>query len=267
MSNKDIDRSELAKWDRGFTAWATRLMAPVINRYFRAEVRGLENFPPTGGVLVVSNHSGGMLTPDALVLVPAFYDRFGYGRPMYMLAHYGVFFTPLRGYLSRFGVVHANRENAAKALQSQAVVLVYPGGDYDAYRPTLSANVIDFEGRTGYARLAIETGVPIVPVVSIGGQETQLFLTRGNRLAKRMGLHRIRLDILPLSAGLPFGVTTFFPANMPLPAKIVDQVLEPIDVRQFGENPDVHEVDAHVRSVMQAALDRLAKERRFPLLG
>lgn len=267
MSAMDIDHSELAKWDSDFTAMVNKLVAPIVNRYFRAEVRGLELFPRTGGVLVVSNHSGGMLTPDVLVFAPAFYTRLGYDRPLYTLAHYGVFFTPFRGYLSRLGVVHANHDNAAGALQSQAVVLVFPGGDYDSYRPTLSANVIDFEGRTGYARLAIETGVPIVPVVSIGGQETQLFLTRGDRLAKRIGLHRIRLDILPLTAGIPFGVTTFLPANMPLPAKIVDQVLEPIDVRLFGKNPDVDEVDAHVRSVMQSALDRLAKERRFPVLG
>nr|WP_090345008.1 lysophospholipid acyltransferase family protein [Mycolicibacterium malmesburyense]CRL76992.1 phospholipid/glycerol acyltransferase [Mycolicibacterium malmesburyense] len=265
MNPIDVDRSELAKWDPGFTEVATKLIAPVINRYFRVEVRDLDSFPPTGGVLVVSNHSGGMLTPDVLVFAPAFYGRFGYGRPLYTLAHYGVFFTPLRGYLSRIGVVHANRENAAEALRSDAVVLVYPGGDYDAYRSTLSANIIDFEGRTGYARLAIEMGVPIVPVVSIGGQETQLFLTRGDRLAKRLGLHRIRLDILPLTAGFPFGVTSFFPANMPLPAKIVDQVLEPIDVRMFGGNANA--VDAHVRSVMQTALDRLAQERRFPVLG
>jgi 1-acyl-sn-glycerol-3-phosphate acyltransferase len=131
----------------------------------------LESFPPAGGVLMVSNHSGGLLTPDVLVLAPAFYDKFGYDRPLYTLAHYGVFFTPFRGYLSRIGVIHASPENAGKALHSGAVVLVYPGGDYDAYRPTLGQNLIDFEGRTRYARIAIETGVPIVPVVSIGGQE------------------------------------------------------------------------------------------------
>ncbi|MEO3758550.1 lysophospholipid acyltransferase family protein [Mycobacterium sp. B14F4] len=267
MSGNDSDNPELAKWDPAFTARATKLIAPIINRYFRVEVRGLESFPPAGGVLAVSNHSGGMLTPDVLVLAPAFFKKFGYDRPLYTLAHYGVFFTPLRGYLNRVGVVHASPTAATTALRSGAVVLVYPGGDYDSYRPTRSQNVIDFEGRTGYARVAIETGVPIVPVVSIGGQETQLFLTRGNRLAKRLGLHRIQLDILPITAGIPFGMTTFFPANMPLPAKIVDQVLEPIDVRKFGKNPDADEVDAHVRSVMQAALDRLARERRFPVLG
>jgi len=268
MNYNDIDNTELAKWDPTFTAQAVKLVAPIVNRWFRVEVRGLESIPPAGGALVVSNHSGGALTPDPLVFGPAFYDKFGYDRPLYILAHYGVFFTPLRSYLGRIGTIHASPENAVKALHSGAVVLVFPGGDYDAYRPTLSQNVIDFNGRTGYVRIAIETGVPIVPVVSIGAQQTQLFVIRGDRLAKGLGLHRFRLDILPVTVGLPFGMTMFFPANFPLPTKIVDQVLEPIDVvARFGKNPDIAEVDSYVRSVMQKALDRLARERRFPVLG
>jgi 1-acyl-sn-glycerol-3-phosphate acyltransferase len=155
-----------------------------------------------------------------------------------------------------------------QALHSGGVVLAFPGGDYDAFRPTLTQNVIDFDGRTGYVRTAVEAGVPLVPAVSIGAQETQLFVTRGNWLATRLGLRRFRVEILPVTIGIPFGLTVFFPANMPLPAKIVYQVLEPIDiVAQFGENPDVHEVDAHVRSVMQTALDRLGRRRRFPIVG
>ncbi len=110
--------------------------------------------------------------------------------------------------------------------------------------------------------------MPIVPVVSIGGQETQLFLTRGDGLARRLGITRLRTDILPVTVGVPFGMSVTFPANLPLPSKFVDQVLEPIDiVTQFGKNPDVDEVDAYVRLVMQRALDRLARERRFPVLG
>jgi hypothetical protein len=59
-----------------------------------------------------------------------------------------------------------------------------------------------------------------------------------------------------------------FPPNLPLPSKVVTEVLEPIDIaEQFGKDPDVHEVDEYVRSVMQSALDRLAKQRRFPILG
>ena len=268
LSSTEIDDPEIAKWDPVFTELLINAVAPVIERWFRPQVQGLEAFPPTGGALVVSNHSGGVLTPDWNVFAPALYRKFGYDRPLYTLAHYGVFFTPFRAALSRLGVIHASREKAAEVLRSGAVVLVFPGGDYDAFRPTASQNVIDFGGRTGYVRAAMEAGVPIVPAVSIGGQETQLFLTRGNWLAKRLGLKRFRIEILPVTIGLPFGATLFFPANMPLPSKVVYQVLEPIDIAaQFGDDADVHEVDAYVRSVMQSALDRLAHQRRFPILG
>lgn len=268
VSGNDVDQPEIAKWDPAFTKWTMDVIAPVFRRWFRAEVRGLESFPPTGGVLLVSNHSGGVLTPDPLILLPAYYQKFGYDRPLYALAHYGVFITPLRAYLSKLGAIHASPENAAQALRSGAVVLDFPGGDYDSFRPTVTQNVVDFQGRTGYVRTAIDAHVPIVPAVSIGGQETQLFLTRGEGLAKRLGLPRIRMKIMPFTFGFPFGLTTTFPANFPLPAKLVYQVLQPIHIRaQFGKDPDVGEVDAHVRSVMQRALDRLGRERRFPVLG
>jgi 1-acyl-sn-glycerol-3-phosphate acyltransferase len=262
------DDREIAKWDPSFAKQLTNLVGPLVKRWFRAEVRGLDNVPRSGGALVVSNHSGGMLTPDVWIFAQAFYDTFGYHRPVYTLAHYGVFLGPMDGWLRRAGVIEASPENAAKALRSGAVVLVFPGGDYDSYRPTLSQNTIDFNSRTGYVRTAIETGVPIVPTVSIGAQETQLFLTRGNWLARKLGLTKARMDILPLSFGFPFGLSMIFPPNLPLPSKIVTEVLEPIDVSvRFGDRPDIDEVDAYVRSVMQTALSRLARQRRFPILG
>jgi 1-acyl-sn-glycerol-3-phosphate acyltransferase len=179
-----------------------------------------------------------------------------------------VFIANVGDWLRRAGVIEASRENAAKALRDGAVVLVFPGGDYDSYRPTLTENVIDFGGRTGYVRTAIESGVPIVPMVSIGAQETQLFLARGDSIARRLGLKKARIEILPISIGFPFGLSVIFPPNVPLPSKVVTRVLEPIDVAaQFGEDPDIGEVDLHVRAVMQKALDELARERRFPVLG
>jgi 1-acyl-sn-glycerol-3-phosphate acyltransferase len=268
LTSNEIAQPEIAKWDPTFTELLINAVTSVIRRWFRPEVRGLETFPSTGGALLVSNHSGGVLTPDWNVLAPALYGKFGYDRPLYTLAHYGVFFTPFRASLGRLGVIHASREAAAEALRSGAVVLVFPGGDYDAFRPTRRQNVIDFDGRTGYVRTAMETGIPIVPAVSVGGQETQVFVTRGDWLAKRLGLTRFRIEILPVTIGLPFGMTVFFPANMPLPAKIVYHVLEPIDIAaRFGEDADVDEVDAYVRSVMQTALDRLGRERRLPIVG
>jgi 1-acyl-sn-glycerol-3-phosphate acyltransferase len=259
---------ETAKWDPEFTRQVANTVGPLIKQYHRAEVRNIENIPPSGGALVVSNHSGGMLTPDVFIFSPAFYNAFGYDRPVYTLAHYGLFIGPLDGVLRRLGVIEASRENASVALRSGAVVLVFPGGDYDSYRPTFTANTIDFNGRTGYVRTAIEAGVPIVPTVSIGAQETQLFLTRGNWLARKLGITKARMDILPFSVGFPFGLSMIFPPNLPLPSKVVTEVLEPIDIgEQFGKDPDVDEVDEYVRSVMQSALDRLAKQRRFPILG
>ncbi len=145
-------------------------------------------------------------------------------------------------------------------------MVVFPGGDYDVYRPTLSENKIDFDGRTGYVRAALNAGVPIVPTVSIGGQESQLYLSRGEWLAKALRLDKLlRVKILPISFGFPFGLSAVLPVNVPLPTKIVMQVLPPIDiVAEFGEDPDIDEVDAHVRHVMQQALDELAKRTPPP---
>lgn len=269
MTDSDSpDIEDIEKFDPGLTQRLMGVMRPFLKTYFRSEVHGLDSFPP-GGALVVGNHSGGMFPMDVPIFSVHFYEKFGYGRPVYTLSHDILMTGPTASLFRRTGYIRANRENAAKALRSGGVVVVFPGGDYDAYRPTLSENVIDFNGRKGYVSTAIEAGVPIVPAVSIGGQETQLYLTRGTWLAERLGIKRLlRSAILPLSFGFPFGLSAVVPPNVPLPAKIVTQVLPPIDIAaQFGDDPDVDEVDEHVRSVMQRGLDELAAKRRFPILG
>ncbi len=262
------DIGDIGKFDPGLTQRLMGAMRPVLKTYFRSEVHGLDSFPP-GGALVVGNHSGGMFPMDVPIFSVDFYEKFGYDRPVYTLSHDILFVGPTGPLFRRTGYIRANRENAARALRSGGVVVVFPGGDYDAYRPTFSENVIDFNGRKGYLSTAIEAGVPIVPAVSIGGQQTQLYLSRGTWLAERLGLKRwLRSDIVPLSFGFPFGFSAAIPLNLPLPTKIVMQVLEPIDIAAwFGDDPDIDEVDEHVRSVMQQALNELAAKRRFPILG
>jgi 1-acyl-sn-glycerol-3-phosphate acyltransferase len=264
----DIEPSETSKWDPGLTERVIGWLRPLIKGYHRAEVRGLDSFP-AGGALVVSNHSGGLFPMDVPVFATGFYEKFGYDRPVYTLSHDMLFNGPQGDILIRTGFIRANHENADEALRSGGVVVVFPGGDYDVYRPTLAENTIDFDGRTGYVRAAITAGVPIVPVVAIGGQESQLYLSRGMGLAKALRLDKLmRVKILPISVGFPFGLSAVLPVNLPLPTKIVMQVLDPIDVTaQFGQQPDIDAVDAHVRRVMQKALDRLAKERRLPVIG
>ncbi|MDY6997690.1 MAG: 1-acyl-sn-glycerol-3-phosphate acyltransferase [Actinomycetota bacterium] len=240
---------------------------PLYNLYFRSEVRDVERVPP-GGVLVVSNHSGGILAQDVPVFWLGFFKEFGFERPVYTLMHDLLLQGPVVPVFTRMGMLRANRDNAVRALRSGAVVIVFPGGDYDALRPTAQQHVIDFDGRTGYVTTALEAGVPIVPMVSIGGQETQLFLTRGRWLARRLRLKRLtRAEEVAVSVGVPFGLSVGA-VNLPLPAKIVTQVLEPIDIAaEFGDQPDVAAVDERVRTSMQAALDELAAQRRFPILG
>lgn len=261
-------KPELALRDPGFVAKAMPFVRLPVRRWFRSQVAGIQNIPD-GGALIVSNHSGGVITFDVPVLAVAFFDHFGLDRPLYVLAHDSILREPLGGWLRRAGIVTASRENADALLRSGGVTIVFPGGDHDVFRPTSEANRIDFNGRTGYIRTALDAGVPIVPVVSIGGQESQLFLSRGEWLAKLMGLERrFRTKYLPISVGFPFGLTAAFPLNLPLPTKIVTRVLEPIDIRaEFGPDFDITAVDREVRARMQTALDELAAARRLPVLG
>ncbi len=265
----DIEPSEHTKWDPGLTERVMGIMRPFLKRYFRSETRGLENIP-AGGALLVCNHSGGMLPMDVPILAADFYEQHGYDRPLYTLSHDMLSVGPTGEFFKKIGYISANHANADEALRSGGLVVVFPGGDYDVYRPTFSENVIDFGGRTGYVKAALNAGVPIVPAVGIGGQETQIFLTRGTWLAERLGpIARLaRTKIVPVSFGFPFGLSLVVPPNIPLPSKIVMKVLPPIDiVAEFGEDPDIDEIDAHVRHVMQRALDELAGERRLPILG
>ena len=238
--------------------------------YFRGDVRGLGNVPEEGGVLLVGNHSGGNLTPDTLVFTLAFSTYFGVERAFHQLAHNLVLSYPGLSFLRKYGTVAASHENARRALDAGAAVLVYPGGDYDVHRPSWLGNRIDFGDRKGFIRLAIDQDVPLVPVVSIGGQETALFLSRGEHLAKALGLDRLlRLKVLPISLALPWIINVGDMAgHLPLPAKITVEALPPIDLRrEFGNDPDLDEVYDHLVRQMQETLDALAAERRFPVVG
>jgi 1-acyl-sn-glycerol-3-phosphate acyltransferase len=242
----------------------------VSSLWFRGEVRGLGNIPEEGGVLLVGNHSGGNMTPDTIVFTLAFNAYFGVERAFYQLAHNLVLSMPGLSFLRKFGTVAASPQNAETALSSGAALLVYPGGDYEVHRPSWESGKVDFDGRKGFIRLALEQGVPIVPVVSIGGQETALFLSRGEWLARALGLDRaFRLKVLPISLALPWGLNVGdMLGHIPLPAKITIEVLPPIDLRkEFGPDPDLDEVYDHVLRQMQETLDALAAERRLPVIG
>ena len=239
--------------------------------YHRGQVRGLENIPEDGPVLLVGNHSGGTLISDTFVFSAAFYDHFGPMREFHQLAHDMVFRVPgIREMVTRWGTVPANPENMKRALDRGAALLVYPGGDWETYRPSWESSKIDFAGRKGFARLALEYDVPIVPVVAIGGQETALFLGQGSRLSRAVRFDRMfRVKVFPPVLGPPLGGTILdLPIRFPLPAKITISVGQPIDLREkLGRNADAEEAYELVTTNMQRTLTRLGHERTVPVVG
>jgi 1-acyl-sn-glycerol-3-phosphate acyltransferase len=255
-----------------------RAARPILERfasYFRPEVRGFERLPQRGPFLVVGNHSGGQMPPDLPVLLTAWWRERGEDEPVYALFH--SFFLGLPGLgpmMGRAGAVEAKPAEAEAILRRGGILIDYPGGDYEVFRPWRERNRIEFGDRTGVIRLALRTQVPVVPAVSIGAHETVIVLARGERLAKRLGLDRMfRIKVMPLVLGPPFGVVPGGIPTWPLPAKITVELGEPIDwSSRYG--PEAAEDEAVVRdcykeltNTMQAALDRLAAERHFPILG
>jgi 1-acyl-sn-glycerol-3-phosphate acyltransferase len=267
--HQGLPGNDLDEWDPRYIRRTLPVMGPLFRTYFRGEVRGLHHIPPEGPVLLVGNHSGGTMIADTFVFTVCFYEHFGPDRRFHQLAHDIAARLPGLG-IRPYGTVRASHENARRAFETGAAVLVYPGGDYETFRPSWHSDRIEFGGRRGFIRLALEGGVPIVPVVAIGGQETGLFLTRGQLPAKLLGLDRLaRIKVLPVSVGPPFGVNLLdMPLRLPVPAKVTIEVLPAIDLHErFGPRPDHDQVYEDVTRDMQRALTALAEERTAPVLG
>jgi 1-acyl-sn-glycerol-3-phosphate acyltransferase len=242
----------------------------IVSAWYRPEVRGLHHIPASGPALIVGNHTGGSQSPEVLISSLAIASYFGVERPFYQLAHRMVMNSPLAPLLRRFGTVEADRRNADRVLQDGALLQVFPGGDHEVYRPSWESGRIDFGGRKGFIRLALKNDVPIVPQVTIGGQEQALFLSRGEWLAKLLGTDRaLRLKTIPIFLAPPFGLVVGpFTPFLPLPSKVVVQWLAPIDVRAtYGEDPDLDDVYDDIVARMQDVLTSLRRERRLPVLG
>jgi 1-acyl-sn-glycerol-3-phosphate acyltransferase len=259
--------AELDARDPEFIRYQLPGMWLFTTMYFRAEVTGFDRVPD-GPVLFVGNHSGGNMTPDSMVFMLAFNTYFGVERPVYALAHSLVTSWPLLGRLAkRWGIITAGPKAARAALERGCSVLVYPGGDVDTHRPWTARHEIRFDGRKGFLRIARDAGVPIVPVVAVGGQDTYLPLTDGRRVASLLRLDKLaRLKVLPVSLALPWGLNVGdFLGHLPLPAKIRMEVLEPIDVvERFGDGADSDEAYDYVVSRMQESLTALAAGRLLP---
>jgi len=245
--------------------------------YFRLEMSGWDRLP-AGTSLLIGNHSGGSLTMDAWTFVYSWWLRFGSERVLHPTAHDVLMAAPgLGDYFRQVGVIPASRPGVTAALSAGCDVIIWPGGDVDAMRNWRRRDQAVLGGRKGFVRQAIRSGVPIVPVASVGGHDTVFVLSEGqwiaNGLDRISGLKRkLRGTRLPIVLGLPFGLTIeTIPTHLPLPAKIRTELLDPIHVDEDPERVNdrayVDSIYVEVESAIQDGMDRLAKQRRFPIFG
>jgi 1-acyl-sn-glycerol-3-phosphate acyltransferase len=220
-------------------------------------------------VLIVGNHNCVFYMPDVWVTALALVDRRGLDHPAYALAYDLLFAVPLVGTtLRRFGALPARAESARAALAEGAAVVVYPGGDWESCRPWHDRNKIDFGGRTGFIRLALEAGVPIVPVVAHGSHDAVIVASRGEHIARALGLGGLRIKVFPIMVGPPFGLDTFLTPPLPLPSAVTVEFLPALRFPCPDRPPDPRDVTlaaAEVTAAMQHALDRLHREHRHPV--
>lgn len=251
--------------------WAADGMA---THFYRARVEGLEHLEPRA-CLVVSTHNGSLFVPDLVCTFAAWWRRYGLETPVYGLAHDILFQVPgLRDLVLGFGAIPASAGSAEAVLGAGHPLLVCPGGDLDALKPTRDRHRVVFGPRRGFVRLALRLGVPVVPVVSTGAHEVFWVPFDGRKVARATGLERLlRVKSVPFTVGIPFGPAIAGVGNLPLPTPVHVRVLPEI---RFEAPPEAAEDDAvveqcfeKVRGAMQEALDELARERRGygPLAG
>ena len=237
-----------------------------VRRYHRLQIdveAGVLDEP----VLFVANHGFGGVVDLNVMAVWAALEDMKVDRPVTFLTHQLAWTLGVGPIIEHLGARPASRESAHDAFAAGHHVVVFPGGDLDAGKSFADRNHIVFGGRSGFARLAMDEQVPIVPVVTAGAGESLLVLTDGERLARALRLDKLlRVKALPVSLSLPWGLNVgavgMLP-YLPLPTKLHTRVLA---ATMAGPDEDADAYAERIEHLMQDALTGLTKNRR-PLIG
>ncbi|MDH6278953.1 lysophospholipid acyltransferase family protein [Prescottella agglutinans] len=239
-------------------------LRPLFEKWFRVEVRGVENIPAQGGALIVANHAG-VVPIDALMTSVAVHDHHPQHRALRMLAADLAFEMPVIGNIARkAGHTLACHPDAERLLRGGEVAAVFPEGYKGIGKPFSERYKLQRFGRGGFVSAAMRAGAPIIPCSIVGSEE----------IYPKIG------DIAPLARLLDmpyFPVTPLFPhlgplGLVPLPSKWYIEFGTPIvtDTYDAAEADDpmvLFEVTDHVRETIQQTLYRLLAQRRNVFMG
>ena len=258
--------------DDAFMERQKYLWNPLMDYWFRMEIEGWEHLPEPP-VLLVGIHSGAPFVWDAWTVGIQWWRRFGTDRPLHGTAHDALMATPLLGsYFRKMGVLPAAPDSIASALAEGHDVALWPGGEVDSLRPWTDRDQAVLAGRKGFVRMAINAGVPIVPIATVGGPDSMPVLARGRRLAKALQLDKVaRLKMFPIALSAPWGLSPAILPEVPLPTKIRTAFQAPVKLSRDPEKAkDDDYVDRkydEVQQSIQAGMDALARRRAFPVFG
>jgi 1-acyl-sn-glycerol-3-phosphate acyltransferase len=244
----------------------------LVDYWFRMEIDGWENIPGPPALLV-GIHSGAPFVWDAWTVGIQWWRRFGQDRPLHGTAHDALMAIPLIGrYFRSMGVLPAAPDAIATALAEGRDVALWPGGEVDSLRPWTERDRANLAGRTGFVKMAIRAGVPIVPIATVGGADAMPVLIRGDRLSKVLQLDRLlRLKVFPLAVSLPWGIAPAALPQLPLPAKIRTRFMPAVELDHDPARAEDDEyVDGKYREVedsIQEGMDALARKRALPLFA
>ncbi|MER7548821.1 lysophospholipid acyltransferase family protein [Streptomyces anulatus] len=235
------------------------LLRPLADKYFRVEVKGIENIPSDGGALIVANHSG-TLPLDGLMLQVAVHDHHPADRHLRLLAADLVFHLPVVNELARkAGHTLACAEDAQRLLETGEIVGVMPEGFKGIGKPFGERYKLQRFGRGGFVSTALRAGAPIVPCSIVGAEEIYPMIGNAKTLARLLGIPY-------------FPITPTFPwlgplGALPLPTKWTIQFGEPIPTDGYppeaAEDPMLmFNLTDQVREQIQHTLYKLLVQRR-----
>lgn len=257
LDRSPYDPSRLDRRDPELIDAVLPLFEALNRGYLKLRVQGIENVSGEPA-LFVGNHSGGIMGPDLSCTMATLWRTLGTHAPLYAMAHDLAMrhIPPLGRVLQRAGCMRADPANAHAVLSSGGYVLVYPGGELDAFRTFRERNRVVFGPRKGFVRVAARAKVPIVPIVAHGAHSSGVILHDGAWVAALFKLReRHRVERIPIALALPWGVGVGPLPYLPLPFPITLRILPPIEVTEGDDEATVRD---HVVACMQSALDEMA---------